>query len=111
MGRAKYNGNGGKQGHPGAWHPGLLVREIYQVPCSAASPGALFRGRLVSLLSIPFGRSNAVIAEQSVVKRMHNINVRMRLEKISGIAVTAKDAFLVYCQEQESADLAIIDVS
>ena len=66
---------------------------------------------MLSMLSMLFDRSKALIVAQPIKKRMHDIDVRMQLEKISGISIAAKEAFLAYCQEQERADLAIIAAS
>lgn len=50
-----------------------------------------------------------MITAQSITKRMRAIDVRMRLEEISGLAVTAKDAFMAYCQSREGDEMAVIE--
>jgi hypothetical protein len=49
-----------------------------------------------------------MIVEPSIRRRMHNIQVRMRMERISGISAEEKDAFLAFCREQEQSGLVAL---
>lgn len=40
----------------------------------------------------------------SIAERMNRLRTRMYLEKVSGIAVSEKGAFLAYCQKHELAE-------